>query len=101
VSWTIWRPIIYKSKIRRGGVINSITGFSGAEPMVWMTNASIFRQLVIGTEVWKEFGCNAVIFPAALTGINPNLYEAAAIDGAGRLRSTRHCRGSPARLRSW
>jgi putative aldouronate transport system permease protein len=40
--------------------------------------------------VWKEFGYNAVIFLAALTGINPNLYEAAAIDGAGRLRSTWH-----------
>ena len=43
--------------------------------------------MVIGTDVWKEFGFNAVIFLAALTGIDPNLYEAASIDGCGKFRS--------------
>ena len=42
---------------------------------------------MIGTDVWKEFGYNAVIYLAALTGISPNLYEAAAIDGASRWQS--------------
>jgi putative aldouronate transport system permease protein len=89
ISWVILASVVLNIFGYRG-VVNSITGFFGAEPRVWMTNASIFRQLVIGTEVWKEFGYNAVIFLAALTGINPSLYEAAAIDGAGRLRSTWH-----------
>jgi putative aldouronate transport system permease protein len=89
ISWVILASVVLNIFGYRG-VINSITAVFGAEPKVWMTNASIFRQLVIGTEVWKEFGYNAVIFLAALTGINPNLYEAAAIDGAGRLRSTWH-----------
>ncbi|MDR2177879.1 MAG: ABC transporter permease subunit [Treponema sp.] len=89
ISWVILASVVLNIFGYRG-VINSITGFFGVEPKVWMTDASIFRQLVIGTEVWKEFGYNAVIFLAALTGISPNLYEAAAIDGAGRLRSTWH-----------
>jgi putative aldouronate transport system permease protein len=89
ISWVILASVVLNIFGYRG-VINSVTAVFGAEPKVWMTNASIFRQLVIGTDVWKEFGYNAVIFLAALTGINPNLYEAAAIDGAGRLRSTWH-----------
>ncbi|MDR2071067.1 MAG: ABC transporter permease subunit [Treponema sp.] len=89
ISWVILASVVLNIFGYRG-VINNITAFFGAVPKVWMTDASIFRQVVIGTEVWKEFGYNAVIFLAALTGINPNLYEAAAIDGAGRLRSTWH-----------
>jgi putative aldouronate transport system permease protein len=89
ISWVILASVVLNIFGYRG-MLNSVTGFFGAEPRVWMTDASIFRQLVIGTEVWKEFGYNAVIFLAALTGINPSLYEAAAIDGAGRLRSTWH-----------
>ena len=50
----------------------------------------IFRQLLIGTDVWKEFGYNAVIYLAALTGISPSLYEAAAIDGASRWKRVWH-----------
>jgi putative aldouronate transport system permease protein len=89
ISWVVLASVVLNI-FGYQGVINSIAGFFGAEPKVWMTDASIFRQIVIGTEVWKEFGYNAVIFLAALTGINPNLYEAASIDGAGRLRSTWH-----------
>jgi putative aldouronate transport system permease protein len=89
ISWVILASVVL-SIFGYQGVINNITAFFGVEPKVWMTDASLFRQLVIGTEVWKEFGYNAVIFLAALTGINPSLYEAAAIDGAGRMRSTWH-----------
>lgn len=89
ISWVVLASVVLNI-FGYQGVINNIAGFFGAEPKVWMTDASIFRQIVIGTEVWKEFGYNAVIFLAALTGINPNLYEAASIDGAGRLRSTWH-----------
>jgi putative aldouronate transport system permease protein len=55
-----------------------------------MGEPGIFRQLVVGTDVWKEFGYNAVIFLAALTGINPTLYEAASIDGANRIQLVWH-----------
>ena len=52
-----------------------------------MTSISL---IIILTDVWKEFGYNAVIYLAALTGINPTLYEASAIDGAGRWKQTVH-----------
>ena len=50
----------------------------------------LLRPLVIRTDVWKEFGFNAVVYLAALTGISPSLYEAAAIDGAGRWKRMWH-----------
>jgi putative aldouronate transport system permease protein len=89
ISWVILASVVLNIFGYRG-VVNTITGLFGMEPKVWMTNASLFRKIAILSEVWKEFGYNAVIFLAALTGINQNLYEAAAIDGAGRLRSTWH-----------
>jgi len=90
ISWVILASVIINI-FGFQGVVNTI-GHSlfGMESKVWMSDANLFRPLVIWTEVWKEFGFNAIIFIAALTGINPELYEAAAIDGAGRLRSTWH-----------
>jgi putative aldouronate transport system permease protein len=89
ISWVILASIVLNIFGYRG-VANAIIGLFGADPKVWMNDASVFRTIVIWTDVWKEFGYNAVIFLAALTGINPTLYEAAAIDGAGRLRQTWH-----------
>ncbi|MHB9295090.1 putative aldouronate transport system permease protein [Pillotina sp. SPG140] len=89
ISWVILASVVLNIFGYRG-VINTVTGLFGIEPKVWMTDASLFRKIAIFSDVWKEFGYNAVIFLAALTGINPNLYEAASIDGAGRLRSTWH-----------
>ncbi len=69
------------------GIFNQITGLFGAEPKMWLNDPNLFQGFMIGTDVWKEFGYNAVIYLAALTGISPNLYEAAAIDGASRWQS--------------
>lgn len=89
ISWVILASVVL-NMFGYQGVVNTIGKFFGASQKVWLTDAAFFRPLVIWSDVWKEFGYNAVIFLAALTGINPNLYEAAAIDGAGRLRSTWH-----------
>ncbi len=86
LSWVILASVILNI-FSLDGIVNQITGLFGAEPVIWFSMASYFRQLVIGTDVWKEFGFNAVIFLAALTGINPNLYEAATIDGCSKLKS--------------
>ena len=51
------------------------------QPIVFLGSNSWFQGLMIGTDVWKEFGYGAIIFIAALTSINTELYEAAAIDG--------------------
>ncbi|MDR1570489.1 MAG: ABC transporter permease subunit [Oscillospiraceae bacterium] len=89
LSWVILASIIL-SIFGYDGVVNKFTGIFGKEPVVWMGEPGIFRQLVVGTDVWKEFGYNAVIFLAALTGINPTLYEAASIDGANRIQLVWH-----------
>jgi putative aldouronate transport system permease protein len=58
----------------------------GLKRFLFFAHAEIFPLFVILCDTWKEFGYSAVIYFAAITGIDPGLYEAAAIDGAGRLR---------------
>lgn len=89
LSWVILASIMLSIFSYRG-VVNNILGLFGADPKIWFSEESCFRQLVIGTDVWKEFGFNAVIYLAALTGISPDLYEAAAIDGCSKLKSVWH-----------
>ena len=57
---------------------------------MFFADSQLFPFLVVGSDVWKEFGFGTIIYLAALTGINPALYEAANIDGAGRWRSLWH-----------
>jgi len=83
LSWVIMATIVI-GIFGYNGVVNYFIKLFGTKPILFMADAGIFRQIVVGTDVWKEFGYNAVIFLAALAGINPNLYEAAAIDGVGR-----------------
>jgi putative aldouronate transport system permease protein len=83
LSWVIMATIVI-GIFGYYGVANTFVQMFGGHPKLFMADASIFRQLVIGTDVWKEFGYNAIIYLAALTGVNLNLYEAAAIDGANR-----------------
>ena len=82
LSWVILASVLLEM-FGYKGVINSILGVFGIQGKIWFSEENCFRQLVIGSDVWKEFGFNAVIYLAALTGISPELYEAAAIDGAG------------------
>jgi putative aldouronate transport system permease protein len=56
----------------------------------FLTSVEWFRSILIGSELWKEFGWNAIIYLAAITAIDPTLYEAARVDGAGRLRCMWH-----------
>ena len=89
LSWVIMATIVI-GIFGYYGVINTFIQMFGGQRKLFMADAGIFRQLLIGTDVWKEFGYNAVIYLAALTSINPNLYEAAAIDGANRWNSMWH-----------
>lgn len=89
LSWVIMATIVI-GMFGYYGVINHIITTFGGKPQLFMADAGIFRQLLIGTDVWKEFGYNAIIFLAALTGVNQNLYEAAAIDGGNRWHFIRH-----------
>ena len=76
VSWVILANIITNIPLAQTEFFNTVRSAMGATDTVLpMTMPSIFRQLLIGTDVWKEFGYNAVIYLAALTGISPSLYR--------------------------
>lgn len=72
------------------GMINQLLQFFGADPIMFMASNKWFRPIIIGTDVWKGYGYNTIIYLAALTGINPALYEAAAMDGANRFKQILH-----------
>jgi len=87
ISWVIMATIVI-GIFGYTGVINTFIKMLGYEPKLFMADAGIFRYLVIGTDVWKEFGYNSIVFLAALTGISPSLYESAGIDGSNRWQNT-------------
>jgi len=76
----------------RNGVLNLLLVNAGiiSEPIAFMSQAQWFRPLYIFSGIWQESGWNAVIYMAALSAVDVQLYEAARVDGAGRLRSIWH-----------
>lgn len=72
------------------GVVNQIISFFGGDPILFMQEAKWFGTIYVGSEIWQRTGWGAILYLAALTNIDPNLYEAAAIDGASRLKQTWH-----------
>jgi putative aldouronate transport system permease protein len=89
LSWVILAGIMLDVFAYRGPV-NSVRAALGDELILFFARAELFVPLVVGSDVWKEFGFNAVVYLAALTAINPELYEAAAIDGASRFQRILH-----------
>lgn len=71
-------------------MINSLIQAFGGEPVGFLSSNRLFPGVLVTTEVWKNFGFNTIIYMAALTSINPDLYEAAMIDGASRWRQIWH-----------
>lgn len=72
------------------GLFNEIIAFFGGERTPLLQYPNNFRTIYVASEVWQHFGWNSIIYLAALTSIDPALYEAAEIDGAGRLRRALH-----------
>ncbi|NKI24728.1 sugar ABC transporter permease [Paenibacillus dendritiformis] len=89
LSWTILAGVIFEI-FSLHGPLNSILAYFGVEPIMFMGDKSWFRGILIGSDVWKGMGYNMIIYLAAILGINPNLYEAAEIDGAGRWKQALH-----------
>ncbi len=85
ISWVIMAGIII-DLTSLNGPINSLIAAFGGERVMWMAQKSTFRALLVMTDIWKGFGWGSIIYFAALSGIDPQQYEAASIDGAGRLR---------------
>lgn len=89
LSWVILSGILIDVLSYTGPINNMLSNF-GVEPILFMGKSALFPFLAVGSDVWKEFGFNTIIYLAALTGINPSLYEAAALDGANRWNRLKH-----------
>lgn len=85
ISWVVMAGII-TDITSLNGPINAIIRAFGGEPVMWMAKKDTFRALLVITDIWKGFGWGSIIYFAALSGIDPQQYEAASLDGAGRLR---------------
>ena len=83
----LWKYFFKPGKM---GVLNILLGKCGIEPQIWLTNATIVIPLIIIVMTWKSAGSTSLIYMAGISGINPEFYEAAAIDGAGVFKRIFH-----------
>ncbi|MDR6884033.1 putative aldouronate transport system permease protein [Bacillus sp. 3255] len=89
LSWVVVGGIVFEL-LSNQGVANMVRGWFGLEPVLFMQQQSYFRTIVVLSGIWKEVGWGTIIYLAAIAGINPNLYEAAVMDGANRWKQTLH-----------
>lgn len=90
ISWVVVAGIFIDLLSPSTGLINRLIESLGGTRIFFMTSLRWIRTVVVGSEVWKESGWGAIIYLAAITSVDPELYQAASIDGAGRLRQTIH-----------
>jgi putative aldouronate transport system permease protein len=91
LSWVIIYGLTYILLNQTDGVVNQLIRYFGAEESIpFMMKESLFYPLIVLQNIWRDAGWGTIIFLAALTGIDPALYEAARMDGAGRFRQIWH-----------
>lgn len=73
-----------------GGFVNGLLQKLGLEPIAFLTDTHYFRPVLVVSAIWKEVGWSSIIYLAAIAGVDPQLYEAARVDGAGRFRQIWH-----------
>lgn len=83
LSWIIMAGVLMDI-LSSTGAINIILGKLGFAPVSFLGNAKVFPWTMIVSDVWKGFGYGTIVYLAALTGIDPSLYESAMLDGASR-----------------
>lgn len=88
LSWVILAGILIDVLSPSQGLVNQVLGVFGIEPIYFLGNNDWFPMTLVLTNEWKEFGFSTIVYLAALTSINPALYEAAVIDGANRWKQT-------------
>lgn len=90
LSWVIVASLVITLLSPSTGIVNATIRSLGGDPIHFMANEVWWVGVYVGSGIWKEVGWSTIIYLAALTGIDPNLYEAARIDGASRWRQTIH-----------
>lgn len=91
LSWVVLGGIMM-NWLADVGVINDVLMNLGLiqEPVFWLADPDKFWGIAVISDIWKELGWGAIIYIAAISGIDPTLYEAATVDGANRFQKMRH-----------
>lgn len=87
-SWVIIYGIAF-AMFSGGGLVNSLVSALTGQTVDFLTSSGAFVPMIVGTQIWKEAGWGTILYFAALTGVDPQLYEAARIDGAGPIARIR------------
>ncbi|MBB6635040.1 putative aldouronate transport system permease protein [Cohnella thailandensis] len=90
ISWIIIGGLVYQIFSNKGGLLNNLITSLGFEAVPFLTEKNHWLFVYLGTGIWQSAGWGTIIYLAALTGINRELYEAADVDGAGRWKKMRH-----------
>lgn len=90
LSWVIISGILYSLLTVNGGFVNKILQAMGLKTINFLLEPGCFRPILYLSGIWKEMGWESIIYLAALAGVNPELYEAATVDGANRFRQMLH-----------
>ena len=89
LSWVIMSGV-FIDMLSLHGIVNEAIVASGHEPIQFLSDPKIFPWVMVVTDIWKGFGFGTVVYLAAVTNIDPGLYESALVDGAGRWLQTFH-----------
>jgi putative aldouronate transport system permease protein len=90
LSWVIIAGLFVNLLSTSNGLVNQVIELLGGTPIGFLIDNAYFRSILVFTAGWKETGWNAIIFIAAIAGIEQEQYEAASIDGAGRIKQMLH-----------
>jgi putative aldouronate transport system permease protein len=89
ISWVVAIQLLGHF-VSLDGIINQLRIGAGKEKIFFMNDPSYFYSLMFFSHVWKDIGMSSIIYLAALAGVDPQLYEAATVEGAGRVRQIWH-----------
>ena len=89
LSWVILAGVMI-DMLSLDGIVNKAIEAFGGEKIMFLASNAWFPWILIGSDTWKDFGFSAIVYLAALAGIDPTLYEAASIDGASRFQKMRY-----------
>lgn len=84
-SWVVIAGLTF-DVLSQNGIVNSLRLLMGMDRVLFMQKEAYFRGIIVVTSLWKEVGWGSIIILAAISNINPELYEAATVDGAGKFR---------------
>lgn len=90
ISWVVLAGMVVNFLSPSTGPVNHVIKAMGYEPIAFLLKPEYFRTILVSAEIWKGVGWGTIVYLAAMTGIDPSLYESAKMDGATRLQQIRY-----------